>query len=206
MKKYIFLIILFVAYSIIINSCPVVTQWDRSFIVFVQNLLHNLPTIIPLLPDFYLYSAMIVIPLVVGAIYFLKNKSYAEAVCILSVPLVTFLLNCIVKPTIHRARPPFELQIAVHPDSFSYVSSHSLVTCCLWAMICYFVFKNTTNKALRAITLFVAIGWTLFVGFSRIWLGVHNPTDVIGAFILASILVLSYIDLLKFAKTKIKPE
>lgn len=206
MKKYVFLITLFVAYSIFINSCPVVTQWDRNFIVFVQALLKDLPTIIPLLPDFSLYSIMIAIPLIFGTVYFFKKKLYPEIFCILSVPLVTFLLNCIVKPLIHRERPPYELQIAVHPDSFSYVSSHSLVTACVWAMVCFFIFKYSKNVIARRIALFVALIWTLFVGFSRVWLGVHNPTDVLGAYILASILVLTYIDLLNFFNTKIKPD
>ncbi len=192
MKKIIFLILFFIVYTLFIKLCPVITLWDKAFIINIQNLLKDLPIIIPLLPDFKLYSLMIALPLIAGSIFYYKKRKYLNIVFLCSIPLITFLLNCILKPTIQRVRPPYEMQLAIHPDSFSYVSSHSLVTCCVWGLVIYFINKNIENEKSKWCLIVFCVAWILFVGFSRVWLGVHYPTDVIGAYILALILLNIY--------------
>ena len=198
MKRIILYLIIFIIFTSLIISCPIITNWDRSIIISIQNLLKDLPIIIPMLPDCKLYSIMITLPLVIGSIFFIRNKKYLDIIFLLSIPLLTFIINCILKPLIHRARPPFELQIStIHPDSFSYVSSHSLVTFCLWAFVIYYTNKYIKNKITKNIIIIISVLWILFVGFSRIWLGVHNFTDVLGAYILGFILFELYQNLRK---------
>lgn len=192
MKKLILLILTFIVYTIIIKTCSAVTIWDKSIILSVQNALKDLPLYIPLLPDCKLYSLMIAIPLIGGSAYFIKKKEWLKAGFICSIPLVTFLLNCIIKPIIQRPRPPFELQLSIHPHSFSYVSSHSLVTMALYGMVIYYFSKYCKNKILKYTVITISVLWILFVGLSRIWLGVHYPTDVIGAYLLGFILLQIY--------------
>ena len=192
MKKTILLIIAFIIYTIIIKTCPTITIWDQSVIMFIQAKLSRLPLFIPLLPDCKLYSLMIAIPLIAGAVYFIRKKEWLKAGFICSIPLVTFLLNCIIKPIMQRPRPPFELQQIIHPESFSYVSSHSLVTMALYGMIIYYFYKNCQNNAVKYFVIIISVAWILFVGLSRIWLGVHYPTDVIGAYLLGFILLTIY--------------
>lgn len=192
MKKTIILLILFVIYTIIIKICPVITMWDKLIIVETQKIFSGLPLYLPLLPDCKLYSLMIAVPIIAGSVYFLRKKEWLKAGFICSVPLVTFLLNCIVKPVIHRSRPPFELQQLIHPHSFSYVSSHSLVTMALYGIVIYYFYKYCPNKVVKYSVITISILWILFVGLSRIWLGVHYPTDVLGAYILGFILLTFY--------------
>ena len=192
MKKLILLILTFIVYTIIIKTCSAVTIWDKSIILSVQNALKDLPLYIPLLPDCKLYSLMIAIPLIGGSAYFIKKKEWLKAGFICSIPLVTFLLNCIIKPIMQRPRPPFELQLSIHPHSFSYVSSHSLVTMALYGMVIYYFSKYCKNKILKYAVITISVLWILFVGLSRIWLGVHYPTDVIGAYLLGFILLQIY--------------
>ena len=192
MKKSLLLLAIFIIFSIIVETCPIIDLWDKAFILHLQSVLKNLPLWIPLLPDCKLYSIMIALPLIVGSILFFKKREYKSIVFLCSIPLVTFLLNCIIKPLVHRPRPPFEMQLAIHPHSFSYVSSHSLVTMCLWGMVIYFISKYCKNKALKVLGIMISILWILFVGISRIWLGVHNPTDVIGAYLLGVFLLSIY--------------
>ncbi len=198
MKKIFALLILFILLTIFISSCPIITQWDRSFIILIQQKLSFLPLWIPMLPDCILYTAMIILPLVGFAIFFVKKRLWTDLICFLSVPLITFLLNCIIKPLVKRNRPPVDLQItSIHPDSFSYVSSHSLVTICLWGIFIWYLNKYCKNKIFRILGYFIAIIWIIFVGLSRIWIGVHNPTDVIGAYLLGILLIYVYIPLTK---------
>lgn len=192
MKKIILLLIAFVVYTIIIKTCPHITVWDKSVIGLIQGKLQSLPLILSLLPDCKLYSLMIAIPLITGSVYFLRKKEWLKTAYICSIPLVTFLLNCIIKPLVHRSRPPFELQPVIHPHSFSYLSSHSLVTIALYGMVIFFAYKYCKNKPIKISIITLSVLWILFVGLSRIWLGVHYPTDVFGAYLLGFILVLIY--------------
>ena len=190
MKKIFSLLILFIILTVLIISCPIITEWDRSIIILIQQKLSFLPLWLPMLPDCILYTAMIILPLVGFGVFFVKKRFWKDLILFYSVPLVTFLLNCVIKPIIHRSRPPLELQISeIHPESFSYVSSHSLVTICLWGMVIFYLNKYCKNQILKNVGLIIAILWILFVGLSRIWLGVHNPTDVLGAYILGVFLL-----------------
>ena len=196
LRKIIILAAIFLLLTSLIIFCPVVTQWDRSLIMFVQNHLSFLPLWIPMLPDCILYSIMILIPIAGFGIFFIKNRLWKDLILFSSVPLVTFLLNCILKPLIHRSRPPMEYQItSIHPDSFSYVSSHSLVTICLWGMVIFYLNKYCTNRVLKIVVISVSTLWILFVGLSRVWLGVHNPTDVVGAYVLGLTLINIYLNI-----------
>ena len=192
MKKIILLSLLFIIYTYLITFCPIITLWDEGLIASIQDNLKDLPTLIPVLPDFSLYSIMIAIPLICGSIFYFKKKKYFNIILLNSIPLITFLLNCIIKPLIHRTRPPFEMQISIHPDSFSYVSSHSLITFCLWGIVIYFINKYIENKAIKTVLILLSVLWIVFVGFSRIWLGVHHPSDVLGAYILGLCLLNVY--------------
>ena len=198
LRKIIICAALFLLLTSLIIFCPVVTQWDRSLIIFIQNRLASLPIWLPMLPDCILYSAMIAVPITGFGIFFIKKRLWQDLILFCSVPLITFLLNCILKPLIHRPRPPVELQISsIHPESFSYVSSHSLVTMCLWGMVIWYLHKYCKNIVLKTFGIIAAVIWILFVGLSRIWLGVHNPTDVIGAYVLGLLLVNCYIQVTK---------
>ena len=196
LRKIIVFTAVFLIFTSLIVFCPVVTQWDRSVIIFLQDKLGFLSIQIFKLPDCILYSIMIALPLIGFGVYFVTKKLYKDAVFLCSVPLVTYILNYILKHIMCRPRPPFELQIAgIHPDSYSYVSTHSLVTFCLWGMVIWYLYKYCNNKLWRFIGISISVLWILFVGLSRVMTGVHNPTDVLGAYLLGIVLLICFLDL-----------
>ncbi|WP_280502262.1 phosphatase PAP2 family protein [Nocardia farcinica] len=84
------------------------------------------------------------------------------------------------KRLIGRERPPAADRLAYEP-SLSYPSGHSLGSCVVVA-VCAAVFlpllhRRTTRIAGAAL----AVAFVLSVGWSRVYLGVHWPTDVVGA-------------------------
>ena len=203
MKKTIILLsILFLIYTLIVNLCPIVTQWDKDLIVAVQTGLKDFPVEIPRFISKQLYHIMIAVPLIVGFIYFFKKYLLIDIILLGSSPLAAYCLNFLFKRIIQRARPPFELQIGEHSISHSYVSTHTFVTTCLWGLAAYYIYLYCKNKILKIFLLILSIVWMLLEGFSRIWLGVHNPTDVIGSYFLGAIFVLIYINLAKLVGGK----
>lgn len=189
------LLLLFTILLLLVNYYPAVTLWDSAFIVFIQSKLNVMPVSIPLLPDCRLYTIMIILPLITGCVYFFRKNLYFNILLLCSTPLTAFILNCIVKNIVKRERPPIELHLGVHPESYGFVSSHSLVTFCLYGIVIFFTQKYLKNEILKNSTTAISVLWILFVGLSRIWLGVHYPTDVLGAYILGGIMLLCYINI-----------
>lgn len=197
MKKIIFLIILFIIYTIIVNTCPIVTQWDSSVVLAVQHMLKDVPVTIPDIAGTWLYTLGIYVPIIIGIVYFFSKYLLIDIVLFSSAPAIAYIFNKILKNIVQRPRPPIEMQLIVHKPTFSFVSNHTVITSTLWGLVIYYLIKYCKNKALKVCGIIFAGSWIIFEGFSRIWLGVHNPTDVIGGYFLALIFILVYIKLIK---------
>ncbi len=197
MKKIIFLIILFIIYTIIVNTCPIVTQWDSSVVLAVQHMLKDVPVTIPDIAGTWLYTLGIYVPIIIGIVYFFRKYLLIDIVLFSSAPAIAYIFNKILKNIVQRPRPPIEMQLIVHKPTFSFVSNHTVITSTLWGLVIYYLIKYCKNKALKVCGIIFAGSWIIFEGFSRIWLGVHNPTDVIGGYFLALIFILVYIKLIR---------
>lgn len=195
MKKIVFALILFALYTLTVVGIPEITQFDRNIIIYLQSVLAFVPLTAFVLPDCILYLIMTAIPTCLGGLWFILKKKYVPACIMIPLPVVTYGANFILKRIIRRPRPDFDLQPIVHPHSFSYVSSHSLVTFCVWAMTVYYFYKYCKNKYVNLAVMLFSVCWIIFAGLSRIMLGVHNPTDVVGAYFLGSIFVAGFIKL-----------
>lgn len=106
------------------------------------------------------------------------------------------ILNIILKFLYQRPRPEnFPL---IHENSLSFPSAHAMNSFVFFAALSYFIFRETNNKnitlVISAISLFV-VG---LIGISRIYLGVHYPSDVLGGFIAG---FLWFISAILFEKT-----
>ena len=96
MKKQIaFLILIFLILTTLVCFCPAVTDWDRRVIVFVQNILSGFPSYIPVLAGGGVYIALTLLPVVVGNVYFLKNRLWVDALIFTLAPVLAYLLNTV---------------------------------------------------------------------------------------------------------------
>lgn len=85
------------------------------------------------------------------------------------------------KNLIGRQRPPVTSALILLKD-FSFPSGHSYIAIAFYGLVVYYIFDILTNKILRI--LIIAFGFILIaaLGFSRIYLGVHWPSDVLAGF------------------------
>ncbi|MBQ2873182.1 MAG: phosphatase PAP2 family protein [Bacilli bacterium] len=112
--------------------------------------------------------------------------------------IFSFTTNEIVKLIFKRDRP---LGInLIEETNYSYPSGHSMVGLAYYGFIIYLINKHIKSKKLKntlTITLIINI---LLVGFSRIYLGVHYLTDVIGGFLLGIIYLIIYTNIISLEK------
>jgi len=96
------------------------------------------------------------------------------------------LLVTAIKVVIGRDRPD-PLHQALTESGFAFPSGHSASALVGWALVAWLVRDLTTSRTARA-TAWVAAGMLTFaVGLSRIYLGVHYPSDVIGGWALGGV-------------------
>ncbi len=195
---FLILTISFILFSILINTYPPITLWDRSLILHVQKLLVQVPQFIPIAFDGILYSLMLIVPIVTSSVLFAVKKRYFDIIYLSLIPLITYGISAFLKLIVQRPRPPIEIHLLAHPEGFSFVSNHTIITFCLWFMIIYYLLNFCKNNFFKYAGVLIAILWSILIGFSRIWLGVHNPTDVIAAYLLGGILLIIYIKVREF--------
>ena len=68
---------------------------------------------------------------------------------------------------------------------YSFPSGHSMISMAFYGLIIYYVWKNVKNIKIRNITCILLSILILLIGISRIYLGVHYASDVLGGFIIS---------------------
>jgi membrane-associated phospholipid phosphatase len=90
------------------------------------------------------------------------------------------LLNRLLKYFFHRPRPQFDDPI-LRLTSYSFPSGHTMLATVLYGVIAAYLISQARNWRQRALIAGGAGLLILLVGFSRIYLGAHYLSDVLGA-------------------------
>jgi undecaprenyl-diphosphatase len=86
----------------------------------------------------------------------------------------------LVKHLVARPRPEF---VAVyHETGFSFPSGHAMFAAVLGGWIIFFIWHEVREWALKVNITFFVIILMMLIGFSRLYLGVHYLSDVVGGF------------------------
>jgi len=90
------------------------------------------------------------------------------------------LLNEALKLLFHRQRPG--LPHLVEASGLSFPSGHSMVSFSFYGLLAYLIWVNFSNRALKLVAVPIMTVLILAIGISRIYLGVHYPSDVLAGF------------------------
>lgn len=93
--------------------------------------------------------------------------------------IASVIVNNIIKIIIKRERPNF--LVLSNETSYSFPSGHSMISILFFGSIIYLVNKYNI-KYKKTITILLSI-FIILVGLSRLYLGVHFLTDVIGGYL-----------------------
>jgi undecaprenyl-diphosphatase len=96
------------------------------------------------------------------------------------------LIERALKAAIDRARPPNAAAL-LHGHSSSFPSGHAMAACICYVMLAYVVTQLVPLRRSRVVMLYTAAGLIIAaVSFSRLYLGVHYPSDVAGGLLAAT--------------------
>jgi undecaprenyl-diphosphatase len=81
-----------------------------------------------------------------------------------------------------RARPEAFFEDYPSPISFSFPSGHTLFATAFFGGLAVLLWRRLRGPWARVLVCLAALGLIVLIGFSRIYLGVHYPSDVFGGF------------------------
>lgn len=169
---------------------------NANTISVLDNYIYNLikgfisPKMTPIvkfITEFGNYTVMV--PVIILFYLFNKDKSFNRYFTINLVAI--FTSNFIVKNIIRRDRP-IDINLIIE-NGFSFPSGHSMVSFAFYGFIIYYVYCSHLSKLGKTIIISILTLLVLMIGLSRIYLGVHYASDVIGGFVLALVYLIIFI-------------
>ena len=102
--------------------------------------------------------------------------------------LITVLSNQLIKNIIARVRPD-HIRL-IEQGGYSFPSGHAMISIALYGFIIYLLMTKSYNKYIKIIGIPLLVLLIIGIGCSRIYVGVHYPTDIIAGYSLALIILI----------------
>jgi undecaprenyl-diphosphatase len=115
---------------------------------------------------------------VIAAGYLIAERKPAVAAFTVSSVAAGALLGTVLKSVYSRARPDVVTHL-VGTHSASFPSGHAMNSAVVYLTLAVLIARTAQDRRISAYLIVVAIVMTLVIGFSRVYLGVHWPTDVV---------------------------
>jgi undecaprenyl-diphosphatase len=126
-------------------------------------------------------NAYIIIAIVLAGYYFFKNRSWKFILQTTLVLLLATFSNIVLKKVFNRARPSLEHLVTV--NTLSYPSGHAMSAMAFYGFLIYLCVRYSMRRWVQILLITLLVIVVLSIGVSRIYLGVHYPSDVAAGFI-----------------------
>ena len=126
------------------------------------------------------------IAILTGAVFLIRKRFAAGAILLAGVGLGA-LANRILKSTIGRPRPTDDLiEVLIEYPNLSFPSGHVVFFVQFFGFLLYLAARS--SKGWQHSTIMILICWPIaLVGISRVYLGAHWPSDVLGGYLVGGI-------------------
>ena len=185
-------LIVFVAITLLVLYFPNMRSIDTELLRTIQKFLGQFPSYIPVFFSSYGGIGNFWWPQITAGAVLISHQKYLKTFLLIFFTQGAYVfVDSYFKNIICRERP------SIHAG-YSFPSGHTTISMCFYGIIIYLVMKYVRSAFWR-IALSIFFGFIIFmVALSRLWLGVHFPTDVVAGLFLGFIFVNLYIILDKF--------
>ena len=138
--------------------------------------------------------------LAAAVILFIVKKWYRGLGWLAVTMVGATVLDLALKYGFHRTRPvPF---FGALPHTYSFPSGHALYSFCFYGVMAGLINARVRSHWLRIAVWSIAVAMVASIGLSRIYLGVHYPSDVVAGYLAGAIWVSTMITIDRLRKTR----
>ncbi len=145
----------------------------------------GLTEVMRVLSDIGNITAVLVTTAIACAALWLRHRRAGAVLMAVTVGGAAILMSAL-KLLFHRARPEPYFGIPM-PADYSFPSGHSLVAFCFYGVLAAMISTELTRRPARVAVWFAAALMAFGIGLSRIYLGVHYPSDVLGGYLAGAV-------------------
>ena len=170
----------FSSIAILVNGQKLI-QFDQGLIASIQGF--ESPTLTLVMKFFTFigsFSSVFVISLLAALFLYYVLKHRMELILFGSVIIGTPIINQILKHFFHRARP--DLHRLIEVGGYSFPSGHAMNAFAVYGIIAFLLWRHIPSRLGRTFLILISSGFIFMIGTSRIYLGVHYPSDIIGGY------------------------
>jgi undecaprenyl-diphosphatase len=142
--------------------------------------------------SFMVYAVLCALTILFGT---LRRGWFGRSLLIVGTLLAAWVSSDLFKAFFQRPRP--DQWFAIHETSFAYASGHATLSLAFYGLWAYVAWQALPPSPGRT-ALTIAIGlWIALIGWSRLALGAHYPTDLLGGYLLGGawlLLAMSAVD------------
>ena len=167
-----------------------------GFDAFVRDGVHSFNT--PLLTQLAVFFSFIgdwpfltILGIAIFA-FLLYIKWKREALIFLITNAGELVLNVSLKAFYQRARPEALVDYSL-PPSYSFPSGHALGSFCFFGVLAWLMASNVDTSGRKWMIYLSAALLILAIGLSRIYLGVHYPSDVVAGYVVGGVWTLTVV-------------
>lgn len=144
--------------------------------------------------DFYFKNItklgnMSIIFYIVFIFLIIKRNNYS--LFLTAISIVSTSTMSILKNIIKRTRP--DILRLINVSGYSYPSGHSMISVCVFGYLIYYILKTYKNNYLKYLLTTILSIIIISIGISRIYLGVHYFSDIIGGYLVSSVILIIFI-------------
>ena len=173
-------IILFMIWTILVLKGNLLTFDYQVFSFLHYYLLSDILTFF-LKMITYMGSAWFLGIITLMILYFYKNKFIGIRLGI-NLFLVS-MLNLLLKNIFLIPRP--DTLTLISENGFSYPSGHAMTSLAFYGFLIYLVYQKMKPSILKKMIILLFILLIFLIGFSRIYLGVHHFSDILGGYLIS---------------------
>lgn len=164
------------------------TGFDQPVIQAVQGFESS--SLTPVMKAFtWIGSTKVVagLALIIAVWLWMTKKFRPEALLVAGILAGTGILNVLLKNVFHRPRP--ELHRLIAETGYSFPSGHSMGAMALYGVLIFLIWHHVQHRGLRFLLILACAAMVLLIGLSRIYLGVHYPSDVLAGYLVSGCLL-----------------
>ena len=177
------LLLAYLALGFAVTRFPV-DEFDRGVQLFAGHSV-GLALFFTTSGTFVVYAILCALTLLAGV---LRRGWFPSTLAIVATFLCAWFSSDLFKELFRRTRP--ERWYELHETSFAYSSGHATLSLVFYGLWAYVLWRTLPPAPWRTALIALLGFWVIAIGWSRLALGAHYPTDLLGGYLLGAIWLL----------------